>query len=569
MDPATREMLADLLLKWEDAFRAGHDLSAAELARDTPALIEPLGRRIRVLKATFWLDHPEEPPDTTSDAPPPGGRMLAGRYRLDERIAVGGFAEVWRAFDIELQRTVAVKIPKPSRIGMREVFLAEARRVAKLRHPGIVPVYDVGTDGDTCFIVSEFMDGGSLADRLARGPLEPAVATRWIAQIADALASAHRSDVIHRDIKPANILLNHHGDAVLADFGIAQSAAACGEFTPSVGTLRYMAPEQLTAGAAGPASDIYSLGIVLHEALTGRTPHAGDAPAAILEEITGTRDLPVSPALPPRIAPVCSRALRRQPAERYPTAAAFAGDLKRIAAGTNRGWFALGVAIAVVAGLIPLVTWGRRPAPQKPRLSQPKVDLVLPAVRPAPPLDAAAGSRAAAVMFRRIAEANPYVVACQDVVHYSGWENPPDTYLAPLPNDTACIVTYRFDFARPISSVRLVARTSCWDFTREPGGFGRGASAVEVSRDGTDWVTIRDSLHGPAWGEDWDIDESLPAVVLGGTSIWIRARLITNGSPNSTYSVAQFGRNRDDPAQPTFGIAAELEADGSDEAGPR
>jgi len=189
MDPRSRELLGDLLIAWEDEYEKGRDIPAAELARDHPELVEPLGRRIRVLRATYWIDHPPDLSDDASgsDPSPPGGRVLAGRYRLDERIAVGGFAEVWKAFDAELERVVAVKIPKPSRLARNEAFLHEARRVARLRHPAILPVHDVGPDGDECFIVSEHMDGGSLAGRLAEGPLDPSQALRWTAQIADAL----------------------------------------------------------------------------------------------------------------------------------------------------------------------------------------------------------------------------------------------------------------------------------------------------------------------------------------------------------------------------------------------
>lgn len=560
MDRATRETLADLLLAWEDAFRDGRDVPAAELARDTPELVAPLDRRIRVLKATFWLDHPREPVAVETE-PPPGGRLLAGRYRLEQRVAVGGFAEVWRAFDTELRRTVAVKIPKPSRLGMREAFLAEARRVANLRHPAIVPVHDVGTDGDSCFIVSEFIDGGSLADRLAQGPLGPAEATRWVAQIAEALAYAHRSGVIHLDVKPGNILLNHHGDAVLTDFGIAKSVADRSALTPSGGTLRYMAPEQLSGGSVGHAADIYSLGVVLHESLAGAARRSGDAPVVIESGVNGVPELPISPALPARIARVCRRALSREPADRHPTAAAFAADLKSGTTRSSRGLIALGAAGAMLATMVPLVAWVRGPALESRVVVRPRVELVRTAPHPAPVLDSAADSRSAAVVFRRIADARPYVVAAQDVVHFSEWQDPPDTYVGPLRNDVECSVTYRFDFARPTVAVRLVAETRCWDFTRQPGGFGRGASSIDVSRDGTTWVVVREGIGEPRWGEGWDIDEPLPAVVVGGTSIWIRARLLTNGSPNSTYSVAQFGRNRDDRSRPTFGIEAELEAD--------
>ena len=548
MDPATRETLADLLLAWEDAFRAGHDLPAADLARDHPDLIEPLERRIRVLKATFWIDHPQDPADGEPDPPPPGGRLLAGRYRLDDRIALGGFAEVWRAFDTELHRTVAVKIPKASRIAMNDAFTAEARRVARLRHPSIAPVHDVGTDGDSCFIVSEFMDGGSLADRIASGPVLPTQALRWMAQIADALDFAHRSGVVHRDVKPANILLNHHGDAMLADFGIAQSATKTGEFAPSVGTLRYMAPEQLTGGPVGPTADIFSLGIVLHETLTGKTPHAGD------------RDLAVAASVPARIAPICRRAIRRDPAQRHPTAAALASDLRRLHSTNAHGRrriVAATSALALIAAAMVALPGLRQPQIQpRPPVTPPPP--LATAARPGTPLAPAPDSSSATLEFLRIADSFPYVVETGNVAHFSEWQSPPDTYLGPRLDDTEGYVTYRFDFPASVVGVRLIAASRCWDFTKEPGGHGRGAVALDASPDGTMWTRIRDGIAGRSWGDDWTIDESLPATVAGGTSVWIRVRLLTEGSPNTTYSVAQFGRNRDDPSQPTFGITAEL-----------
>lgn len=568
MDRPSRELLADLLLAWEDAFRSGHEMSAEELARDRPDLIEPLDRRIRVLKATAWIDYPRDAADGDSDQPPPGGRMLGGRYRLDERIAVGGFAEVWRGFDTELQRVVAVKIPKASRIAMQDAFLAEARRVARLRHPSIVSVYDVGTDGEECFIVSEFLDGGSIADRMARGPIDQAAAIHWLGQIADALDFAHREGVIHRDVKPANILLNRHGDAVLADFGIAQSATNSGDFAPSVGTLRYMAPEQLAGAAVGPAADLYGLGIVLHEAVTGATPHSSDSAPAIRREVTGSGELPLAETLPPGLTAVCRRAIDRDPTRRHATAAAFAADLRRAAAPAAPRGFGRRAILAVVAALLAtaagLTLAGRRPA-ERPNPNQPSAPrLVTPAVRPATPLRSDDGKPAASLLFLRIEQALPYVVEARDVGSYREWQDVPDTYLGPLANDTECALTFRFDFTSPTVLVRLIAESRCWDFTREPGGMGRGAAALDVSRDGGTWIAIRDTIARPEWGRGWVIDEPLPAEVLGGRSVWIRVRFLTNGSPNAGYTVAQFGRNRETPSQPTFGLVAELAPGGPD-----
>lgn len=563
MDPEAREALADLLLAWEDAFRAGHDVSAAELVGHQFNLIEPLERRIRVLKATYWIDHAQDPPEDEADQRPSGGRMLGGRYRLDERIAVGGFAEVWRAYDAELQRTVAIKIPKASRIAMKDAFLAEARRVARLRHPSITSVHDVGIDGEECFIVSEFMDGGSLADRLAHGPIDTSQAIRWIGQIADALDFAHREGVIHRDVKPANILLNHHGDAMLADFGIAQSATKTGMFAPSIGTLRYMAPEQLRGSSVGPAADIYSLGIVLHETITGATPHASDSLPAIRREVIEGEALPLAPTLPSSLATVCRRAINRDPARRQPSAAAFAAELRRSEDPkdtprlSRRHAIALAALLIATAAVVQLAS--RRRTPSLSRVGAGMPTPVKPAAQTAPMLMTSADPPQAAITFLRIEDSLPYVIDCQGVGVFREWQEAPDTYIGPLHNDVVCFVTYRFDAATSIRQARLIAESRCWDFTREPGGMGRGCAAIDASRDGLLWISVHDAITDSQWAGVCTIDEHLPESVLGGRSLWIRARLLTNGSPNTAYSVAQFGRTRDDPSQPTFGIVADLD----------
>jgi eukaryotic-like serine/threonine-protein kinase len=272
--PQDEELLADLLLRWEELRELGQDTPASELCRELPHLTDELARRIHVLKVTSWLDKPltDEEPPLDNSSPTGEARTLIGRYRLDSLIAEGGFAQVWRGYDLELQRVVAVKVPKPSRLQSADAFMAEARRVARLKHPGIVPVHDVGREGELCFIVSEFVEGGSLGDHLVNGPPSQQQAIRWVIEIADALEYAHLHGVIHRDIKPANILIDHHNRALLADFGIAQSANKAGKEALSLGTLRYMSPEQLEGRGADPLSDIFSLGVVLHEALTGKLP---------------------------------------------------------------------------------------------------------------------------------------------------------------------------------------------------------------------------------------------------------------------------------------------------------
>ena len=185
---------------------------------------------------------------------------------------------MWKGFDPELQRVVAIKVPRPDRISspdQAQKFLEEARKVAQLKHPGIVPVHDVGRDGDWFFIVSDFIDGENLAQRISRDRPGWEESARLVADVAEILQHAHQQGFIHRDIKPANILLDGQGRPYLTDFGIAISGDDQGRgTTDTAGTLRYMAPEQVaeTVSQIDCRSDIYGLGVVLYELLTGQRP---------------------------------------------------------------------------------------------------------------------------------------------------------------------------------------------------------------------------------------------------------------------------------------------------------
>ena len=357
-----RAVLAELLLEWEELYECGQDTPARELAKDHPKLIPELARRINALKTVSWITRPT---DRTRQADSVtsvimAGKALGGRYRLERLIAEGGFAEVYRAYDTELQRTVAVKIPKRSRLQASEVFLAEARRVAKLKHDGIVPVYDVGVENDTCFIVSEFLEGGSLADRLVSGRPSRDQVIRWISEVTDALQYAHEQGIVHRDVKPANILIDQHERAKLADFGIAQSSTKTGELAPSLGTLRYMSPEQLEGNTPDHRSDIYNLGLILHEALAGQLPYSSLEPSVIRREIMEGRVTLSSSISSPLVACI-RKATSRSPNMRHASAGAFASELRRVAGtrsgfATSLGW-ALAFAGFILVGLLAIEKW--------------------------------------------------------------------------------------------------------------------------------------------------------------------------------------------------------------------
>ncbi len=357
MKDRDKELLADLLLQWEEAYQRGQDTPATELAKGHPELVAELARRIKVLKTISWLDKPleDDPPGEDPPPSPHSPRTLSGRYRLDELIAEGGFAQVFRAYDKELQRTVAIKVPKPSQLESKESFQAEARRVARLKHDNIVPVYDVGLEGDTCFIVTEYVEGGSLADRLGKGKPSRDQATRWIGEIAEALEYAHLNGIFHRDIKPANILIDANGRAKLADFGIAQSANKTGRFAPSLGTLRYMSPEQLEGKAADHRSDIFSLAVVLYELLAGRIPYSSSEPNVLRKEIVLGTPTSWPDTISRDLKSVCQKALNRSPHQRHASASQFAAELRKASTtpiGRSRMPMLMAGVVAVSAVLI-------------------------------------------------------------------------------------------------------------------------------------------------------------------------------------------------------------------------
>ena len=368
------ELLADLLLRWEELKEEGRDIPAADLAPDHPELVPELDRRIGLLKASSWLDKPidgDPPDDDSAPGHPASPRTLSGRYRLDELIAQGGFAHVYRAYDTELQRTVAVKIPKPDRLASADTLQAEARRIARLSHERIVSVFDVGIDGDTCFIVTEYVEGGSLATRLTQKNPSAGQVTDWITDVAEALEHAHLNGVIHRDIKPGNILIDRKGRAKLADFGISRSTPrSVPETVASVGTLWYMSPEQLEDGVTDHRGDIYSLAVVFHEALAGKPPYDSGEPISLRKEILDESPK-ISDEIPPRIKPILRRALSRSPHQRQASAMQFAAEIRKAMDKTTGPtpwpWIAV-VALLLAGGAYAAVrSSGGKPVTNPPR----------------------------------------------------------------------------------------------------------------------------------------------------------------------------------------------------------
>ncbi|MFJ4269689.1 serine/threonine-protein kinase [Streptomyces coelicoflavus] len=259
-----------------------------------------------------------------------GGRVIAGRYRLHERLGSGGMGIVWRATDQLLAREVAVKaLPLDETLSAaearrrRERTLREARAVARLRHPHVIVVHDVVEDDERAYMVMELVDGGSLADRvLGDGPVDAAEAARIGIALLDALGTAHASGILHRDVKPSNVLLAEDGRVVLTDFGVAQVAGSTtltenGSF---VGSPEYTAPERMSGAGTGPESDLWSLGVLLCAVLSGASPFHRDSLGGVLHAVVTDEIRPPAQAAP--LLPVVRGLLERDPRRRLDAASA-------------------------------------------------------------------------------------------------------------------------------------------------------------------------------------------------------------------------------------------------------
>jgi eukaryotic-like serine/threonine-protein kinase len=274
------------------------------------------------------------------DTPELTGRRLGGRYALEQPIASGGMATVWRATDEVLGRSVAVKILHDNLVqdgALLERFRMEAVAAARLSHPAVVRVFDTGIDDGVCYIVMELFEGATLANLLdTDGALPPDEAARVVGTTLQGLAHAHQEGVIHRDVKPSNILVGSEGTVKVTDFGIAKAAFAEGDVTTTgnlLGTAKYLAPEQVQGGGVIDArADLYSAGIVLYEALTGRTPfeaetHLATATMRLTRDPTPPGSL--RPGIPRGVEAVVLKALNRDPEDRFQTAEEMSEALDR------------------------------------------------------------------------------------------------------------------------------------------------------------------------------------------------------------------------------------------------
>jgi serine/threonine protein kinase len=261
-----------------------------------------------------------------------------GRYKIERVVGSGTFGVVYRAHDEQLGRVVAIKVPHDKLVSRPEaiqMYLAEAQTVAGLDHPNIVPVYDFASSVEVpCYIVSKYVDGSSLSARLKEGGLHHRAAANLVAAIAEALHAAHRKGLVHRDVKPGNILIDREGRPYLADFGLVLSDDHIGQGPKYVGTPAYMSPEQASGEdhRVDGRSDIFSLGAVLYELLTGRQLFRAATQAELLHRVATYEPRPprqYDEQIPKELERICMKALSKRASDRYSTAYDMAENLRQ------------------------------------------------------------------------------------------------------------------------------------------------------------------------------------------------------------------------------------------------
>ncbi|MFL5341196.1 MAG: serine/threonine-protein kinase, partial [Gemmataceae bacterium] len=362
---STVEDLSERLLRWQERRERGEDVSADELCADRPELAGELRQRIAALQSMEQLLGVNGSTGDVDPRPAAGGEPVVPGYEILEEIDRGGMGVVYKARQIGLNRLVALKMIRgtSATAAQRDRFRSEAEAVAKLRHANIVQIFDIGEIDGRPYFSMELVEGGTLADRLSGTPLPVRAAAELIRTLAAAIHVAHEAGVVHRDLKPANVLLtgvrsqdsgvtkgNHPSartpdswllTSKVTDFGLAKRLDTDDGPTISgavLGTPSYMAPEQAEgrSRSVGPAADIYALGAILYECLTGRPPFRAETALETLDQVRSyepVRPRELQPKVPRDLETICLKCLQKSPRRRYDTAAELGDDLGRYLTG--------------------------------------------------------------------------------------------------------------------------------------------------------------------------------------------------------------------------------------------
>jgi hypothetical protein len=494
------------------------------------------------------------------------GRDLGG-VRVIRMIAEGGMGRVYEGVQQSPARTVAVKVLRPgllSRAVYRR-FAQETAILGGLHHSAIAQIHTAGTftllDAPIPFFVMEYVPRARpITEHVRHEGLDHNARLDLFAVVIDAIAHGHSLGVIHRDLKPGNILVAADGRPKVIDFGVARGAG-CEDSSALtlqgeiLGSLQAMSPEQVLArpSAVDARADVYSLGVVLYEVLTDTPPYdvrdkSVVEAARIIQEHKPPPIHEHAPQIPRRVSRVVARCLAKDPADRFANAGELLAALQQArTCQSPQVVRRFGLPFAVAAGMLALLGLSVTPPRTASSLAR-----GLPRGTPRH------AGRLTEFRYTTIDEADHQLVTADGVRKYREWQTPPRSYWGPERNDQPGELVYRFDFPGRTRAIHLLAETSCWDFSKSPGGLGRGAAALEISADGSTWLEMRNGLTPPRWGVSWHVDEPVPAAACGTDALWVRVRLLTQDAPNVAYTTAQFGRCIEGGTTPVFGVFASL-----------